>query len=106
VDTTLVSSTPSCPVTNCIEFVNAVVTSPQNALCFPVATQNLFKVEAQCTPSRSALMTGRSSIRSGTYEVPIGGVADALTLWKSPSRSYSQETTWIFNGNAKLEDWP
>jgi arylsulfatase A-like enzyme len=30
-------------------------------------------VEAQCTPSRSALMTGRFSIRSGTYEVPIGG---------------------------------
>jgi Sulfatase len=31
-----------------------------------------FNVEAQCTPSRSALMTGRFSIRSGTYEVPIG----------------------------------
>src|SRR5215468_12465632 len=33
-----------------------------------------FHVEAECTPSRSALMTGRFSIRSGTYEVPIGGV--------------------------------
>lgn len=33
-----------------------------------------FNVEAQCTPSRSALMTGRFSIRSGTYAVPIGGV--------------------------------
>ena len=32
-----------------------------------------FNVEAQCTPSRSAFMTGRFSIRSGTYEVPIGG---------------------------------
>jgi arylsulfatase A-like enzyme len=40
-----------------------------------------FNVEAQCTPSRSALMTGRFSIRSGTYEVPIGGVPDGLTLW-------------------------
>src|ERR1700690_1430847 len=30
-----------------------------------------FNVEAQCTPTRSALMTGRFSIRSGTYEVPI-----------------------------------
>jgi arylsulfatase A-like enzyme len=41
-----------------------------------------FNVEAQCTPSRSALMTGRFSIRSGTYEVPIGGVADGLTLYE------------------------
>src|SRR5262245_7842712 len=32
-----------------------------------------FNVEAQCTPSRSALMTGRFSIRSGTYQVPSGG---------------------------------
>lgn len=41
-----------------------------------------FNVEAQCTPSRSALMTGRYSIRSGTYAVPMGGVADGLTLWE------------------------
>ena len=33
-----------------------------------------FNVEAQCTPSRSALMTGRFSIRSGTHTVPRGGV--------------------------------
>ncbi|MEJ8822628.1 arylsulfatase [Variovorax humicola] len=41
-----------------------------------------FNVEAQCTPSRSALMTGRFSIRSGTYAVPVGGAADGLTLWE------------------------
>jgi arylsulfatase A-like enzyme len=41
-----------------------------------------FKVEAQCTPSRSALMTGRFSIRSGTYEVPIGGAPEGLTTWE------------------------
>jgi arylsulfatase A-like enzyme len=41
-----------------------------------------FNVEAQCTPSRSALMTGRFSIRSGTYAVPIGGQADGLTQWE------------------------
>ncbi len=41
-----------------------------------------FNVEAQCTPSRSALMTGRFSIRSGTYEVPLGGVPDGMTLWE------------------------
>ena len=41
-----------------------------------------FNVEAQCAPSRSAPMTGRFSIRSGTYEVPIGGATDGLTLWE------------------------
>ena len=41
-----------------------------------------FNVEAQCTPSRSALMTGRFSIRSGTYKVPLGGIPDGLTLWE------------------------
>lgn len=41
-----------------------------------------FNVEAQCTPSRSALMTGRFSIRDGTYEVPIGGIPDGLTQWE------------------------
>ena len=51
-----------------------------------LATEGLrllnFNVEAQCTPSRSALMTGRFSIRSGTYAVPIGGAPDGLTLWE------------------------
>jgi arylsulfatase A-like enzyme len=41
-----------------------------------------FNVEAQCTPSRSALMTGRFSIRSGTAEVPMGGAPDGLTQWE------------------------
>src|SRR5271168_3628254 len=41
-----------------------------------------FNVEAQCTPSRSALMTGRLSIRSGTYSVPLGGAPDGLTAWE------------------------
>ncbi|MDD2058519.1 arylsulfatase [Pseudomonas putida] len=41
-----------------------------------------FNVEAQCTPSRSALMTGRFSIRSGTYKVSGGGAPDGLTQWE------------------------
>jgi arylsulfatase A-like enzyme len=41
-----------------------------------------FNVEAQCTPSRSAFITGRFAIRSGTHEVPIGGGPDGLTLWE------------------------
>jgi arylsulfatase A-like enzyme len=39
-------------------------------------------METQCTPSRSSLMTGRFSIRSGTYAVPYGGVPDGLTQWE------------------------
>src|SRR5215475_12075609 len=38
-----------------------------------------FNVEAQCTPSRSALMTGRFAIRSGTHSVPLPGTPDGLT---------------------------
>jgi arylsulfatase A-like enzyme len=32
---------------------------------------NNYNVEGQCTPSRSALMTGRQSVRSGTFTVPL-----------------------------------
>jgi len=41
-----------------------------------------FNVEAQCTPSRSALMTGRFSIRSGTHSIPIGEGIEGLTQWE------------------------
>jgi arylsulfatase A-like enzyme len=41
-----------------------------------------FNMETQCTPSRSSLMTGRWAIRSGTYAVPFGGVAEGLTQWE------------------------
>jgi len=32
-----------------------------------------FNTEAQCTPTRSALMTGRMPVRSGTFRVPLPG---------------------------------
>ncbi len=41
-----------------------------------------FNVEAQCTPSRSALMTGRHAIRSGNGSVPITTGVYGLTQWE------------------------
>jgi arylsulfatase A-like enzyme len=41
-----------------------------------------FNLDAQCTPSRSAIMTGRFAIRSGTHSIPIGGGLEGLTQWE------------------------
>lgn len=41
-----------------------------------------YSVESQCTPSRSALLTGRFAMRSGTIRVNRGGAVYGLTQWE------------------------
>lgn len=41
-----------------------------------------FNVQNQCTPTRSALMTGRLPIRSGTQKVAAPGEPDGLAPWE------------------------
>jgi arylsulfatase len=41
-----------------------------------------YVTEAQCTPSRSALITGRHPIRSGTHTVSFGGEEGGLVAWE------------------------
>ena len=71
-----------------------------------------FNVEAQCTPSRSALMTGRFSIRSGTYQVPRGGAPEGLTQWEITiaellsARSYATGTWGKWHLGSAEERFP
>ena len=41
-----------------------------------------YVAEPQCTPSRSALMTGRHAIRSGTHTATIGGEEGGIVAWE------------------------
>ena len=41
-----------------------------------------FNVEVECTPSRSALMTGRMPVRSGTWRAAMPGLPGGLAPWE------------------------
>lgn len=43
---------------------------------------NNYNVECQCTPSRSAIMTGRHPVRSGTHCVTMGLASYGLAPWE------------------------
>lgn len=44
---------------------------------------NNYTVESQCTPTRSAILTGRQSVRCGTYKVPYPGQGESgLVPWE------------------------
>ncbi len=44
---------------------------------------NNYNIEAQCTPSRSAILTGRHPVRSGTIRVPLPGEGlSGLVPWE------------------------
>src|SRR5580700_8695731 len=44
---------------------------------------NNYNVEVQCTPSRSAIMTGRHPVRSGTTSVPFPGQGESgMVPWE------------------------
>jgi arylsulfatase len=51
-----------------------------------------FNVEVECTPSRSALMTGRLPVRSGTWRAATPGLPGGLAPWEITVAEMLSET--------------
>ena len=54
-----------------------------------------FNVEVQCTPSRSAIMTGRYAIRSGNATVPVGEGVYGLVQWEVTMAEMLSEAGYV-----------
>ena len=68
--------------------------------------------EPQCTPSRSALMTGRHAIRSGTHTVAMAGEAGGIVAWERTmadvlsSAGYATACVGKWHIGAEDRRWP
>ena len=62
--------------------IRGVTTPKIDALAAEGLRLTNFNVEPECTPTRSALMTGRLPIRSGTDAVTLFGGVEGLTPWE------------------------
>jgi arylsulfatase len=71
-----------------------------------------FAPEAQCTPSRSALMTGRYAIRSGNHTVALAGSEGGLVAWERTigdvlsARGYATACCGKWHIGASQGRWP
>jgi arylsulfatase len=71
-----------------------------------------FAPEAQCTPSRSALMTGRYAIRSGNHTVALAGSERGLVAWERTigdvlsARGYATACCGKWHIGASQGRWP
>jgi arylsulfatase A-like enzyme len=54
-----------------------------------------FNVEAQCTPSRASIMTGRYAIRTGNSSVPLDVESYGLTQWEHTMPEMLSEAGYV-----------